>query len=91
MSRTAAATYCRASLGLDGKGARPHTTRACCRHSSALAVALQPLQIGANICGVLVAQIAILLQRLVDDLFQFRRNFPVQLGGGTGSRFRIAS
>ena len=37
-----------------------------------LSIAFQPLQVGANLRGVLVAQVAIFLQTLADDLFQLR-------------------
>ena len=41
-------------------------------------VPLQPLQIGSHFRSVLVAQIAILLESLVDDLFQLGRNVGIQ-------------
>ena len=73
-----------------GKTARPYTARARYRRSSALAVALEALQIGADVGGVLITQIAILLQSLVDDLFQLRWDFPdstppAALGRDSGS------
>ena len=39
---------------------------------------LQPLQVGAHLRGVLVAQVAIFLQRLVDDVFQLGRKVGIQ-------------
>ena len=46
--------------------------------ASAVGVALQALQVGANVGGVLVAQVAIFLQRLVDDVFQLRWKVGIQ-------------
>ena len=56
--------------------------------SSRLCVPLQPLQVGSHVGGVLIAQIAVLLQRLVDDPFQFGGHIGIQPHGGTGARFR---
>ena len=54
-------------------------------------ITLQPLQIRAQVSGVLIAKVAILLQRLVDDVFQFRRDVWVQTHGRHGwLRFRMA-
>ena len=39
---------------------------------------LQALEIGAHLRGVLIAQVAVFLQRLVDDPFQFGGNFGIQ-------------
>ena len=50
-------------------GNAPGTGRDC---APGIGVALQALQIGAHVGRVLVAQVAILLQRLVDDVFQLR-------------------
>jgi hypothetical protein len=36
-------------------------------------VALQPLEVGSYVGRALVAEIAVFLQSLVDDAFQFRR------------------
>src|SRR5579864_2494202 len=49
-----------------------------CSQSSRLPITLEPLQIGADVRGVLVAEISILLQTLVDDLFQLRRYVRIQ-------------
>ena len=46
--------------------------------ATGLCVPLQPLQIGADFGGVLVAKLAILFQTLVDDVFQFGRKVGVQ-------------
>lgn len=57
-----------------------------------MGVALQPLQVGAHIGGVLVTQIAVLLDCLIDhaNALQLGRNLWIQLlGRGNGSR-RIA-
>ena len=48
------------------------------RASPRFRIALQPLEVGAQIGGMLVTQIAILLQRLVDDVFELRRNIGVE-------------
>ena len=44
------------------------------RQTRRFGIALQPLQIGAQIGRALVAQIAIFLQRLADDALQLRRD-----------------
>src|SRR5437588_13048990 len=44
-----------------------------------LRVPLQPLQIGAHVSGVLIAHVAIFLQRLGDDLFQFQSDLRLDL------------
>ena len=44
-----------------------------------LDVAAQPLQVGQQIRGVLVAQVAVLLESLLDDLLEARRDRPVAL------------
>ena len=41
--------------------------------SSYLCIPLQPLQLGTHFGGVLITQFPILLQRLIDDVFQFGR------------------
>ena len=61
---------------------RPGTRR--CRPPR-FGIPLQPLQVGAHVGGVLVAQVAVFLQRLVDDLFQLRRNITIE----TNRRGRI--
>ncbi len=48
-------------------------------------VTLQPLQIGAHLGGTLIAEVAILLQRLVDDLFQLVRDRGIQFGRRVGA------
>ena len=58
---------------------------------SALRVPLQPLQVGSHVGGVLIAQIAVFLQRLVDDVFQLRRQVGIQPNRGSGARFMMAS
>ena len=61
------------------------------RHRSAgVRVALQPLQIGAHVRGVLVTQVAVFLQRLVDDALQLDGRSGFSRTGGVGSRSRIA-
>jgi len=47
--------------------------------SSALAIALQSLQVRPHIRRMLIPQIAVLLQRFVDDRFQSGRNVLIQL------------
>src|SRR5262249_62386150 len=44
---------------------------------TALGVPLEPLQIGTNVGGVVVAQITVFLQSLMDDFFEFRRNVRI--------------
>jgi 4-diphosphocytidyl-2-C-methyl-D-erythritol kinase len=53
-----------------GKSARPHIPRF---HTARLGVPLQALQVGSHVCGALVAEVAIFLQRLVDDGFDLLR------------------
>ena len=43
-----------------------------------IGVALQALQIGAHVGGVLVAQVAIFFERLVDDVFELARQIGIQ-------------
>ncbi len=47
-------------------------------------VALQALQVRAKFGGGLVAQIAILLERLADNFFELRRNVGIQNRRGDG-------
>src|ERR1700757_3995607 len=47
-------------------------------YSDGLGIAFQPLQIGANLRGVLVPEISILFQTLIDDAFQFGWQVRVQ-------------
>ena len=49
---------------------------------SRFGVPLQPLQVGAHVGGVLIAQIAVFLQRLDDDVFQFGRHIVIQPTAG---------
>jgi len=58
--------------------------------ASAVGVALQALQVGTNVGGVLVAQVTVFLERLVDRVFEFRRQVGIQRIGETGTRSRIA-
>jgi TolB-like protein/tRNA A-37 threonylcarbamoyl transferase component Bud32 len=46
-----------------------------------IGIALQPLEIGAHVDGSLIAQLAILLQRLVDDAFQIFRQVRIDAHG----------
>src|SRR5450755_293064 len=47
------------------------------RHRGRIRVPLQPLEVSPQLGGRLTANVAILLQRLVDDLFQLRRGVGV--------------
>ena len=51
-------------------------------------VPLQPLQIGAHVGGVLVAQVAVFLQRLVNDAFELRRQIRIQPDRRRGQLFQ---
>src|SRR5579864_60968 len=51
------------------------------RDVSAVGVALQALQIGAHVGGVLVAQVAVFFKRLVNYVFQLRGQVWVQADG----------
>ena len=55
------------------------------RHRARARVALQALQVGANVCRMLVSQGAILLEALVDDALQFRRHVGIQAYHGDGT------
>ena len=46
---------------------------------------MQALQVRADIGGMLIAQVAVLLDSLLDDLFQLGRNFGTQLARRSGS------
>ena len=48
------------------------------RAAPGIGVALQPLQVGAHVGGGLVAQAWVLLQRLVDQVFQLGRNLRIE-------------
>src|SRR5208283_1536933 len=50
----------------------------------ALAVPFQPLKIGTNVRGVLVAQVLIFLQTLVDDVFELLRQIGIETHGWRG-------
>ena len=56
-----------------------------------ICIALQPLQLRAHVRGVLIAQVAVFLQRLVDDPFQLRGDVRVQPHGRGRRAFRMAS
>ena len=58
--------------------AGPDTMRLRCRRFARLAVPFQPLQVGAHLGSMLVAQLAVFLQRLADHPFQFRRQHGVE-------------
>ena len=62
-----------------------HRARACRRTASALGVPLQPLQIGSHVGCVLIAQIAVFLQRLVDDSSSFGGTSGFSRTGGDRS------
>ncbi len=46
-----------------------------------LGIALQALQIGADVGGMLVTQIAVFFQAFADDPFQFGRDVGIQANG----------
>ena len=56
-----------------------YLARTCCETTADFCVAFQPLQVGANVCGMLVAQVAVFLQRLVNQRFDFPRNLGIEL------------
>ena len=68
MLATAVGLHLRAAFLRDG-----HRARTRRYGSSRLCIPLQPLQVGSHVGGVLIAQIAIFLQRLVDDVVPVRR------------------
>ena len=82
-------------LGTGGGDIRPGWRHSCCRtllsvrppsgRAPCLRLPLQPLQIGSHLRRTLVAQVAVLLQRLVDDVFQFGRHVGFSRTGATGS------
>ena len=49
--------------------------------SPRLGIPLQPLQVGSHFRRALVAQIAVFLQGLVDDVFQLGRNITIETNG----------
>src|SRR5438105_10893029 len=49
-------------------------------------VALQPLQVGSHLCPALIAQIAVFLQSLVYDPFQFRWQVAIEANWGRWHR-----
>src|SRR5207302_1058808 len=69
--------------GRDGKRSngvlnRRNRTRTVGDCASAVGVALQALQVGANVGGALLAQVAIFFERLVDDVLELFREVGVQ-------------
>src|SRR5262249_19572076 len=50
---------------------------ACNVCSSRVLVTLKPLQVSADVRGVLVTQVPVFLQTFLDDFFQFRRDLRV--------------
>ena len=58
--------------------------------SARLRVALEPLQVGAHLGSVLVAQVAIFLQALVDDPFEFDWEVGIQAHRRYGVSFKNA-
>ena len=56
--------------------------------ASRLCVSLQPLQIRSHVRRALVAQVAVFLQRLVDDVFQLGRHIGIQPNRGSGDRIQ---
>ena len=69
--------------------APPRRSRNWRRHRpSGVGVALQALQIGAHVGGMLVTQIAVLLQRLVNDAFHLRRQIGIQPDRRRGQLFQ---
>ena len=54
-------------------------------------IPLQPLQVGSHLRRALVPQVAVFLQRLVDDPFQFGWRVRVEPHGSRSYRFRRAS
>src|SRR6202023_4425983 len=59
--------------------------RALDGRSSRIGIALEPLQIGAQVGRVLVAQVAIFFQSLVDDSFQLGWKVGVEPDGSSRS------
>src|SRR5207249_7971749 len=65
----------------------------CCRHGPRtgnshpprVCIPLQPLQISPHLRRALIAQVPILLQSLVDDVFQFGRKVGIEPDRGSGS------
>ena len=56
---------------------RTRTGRDC---ATRIRIALQPLQVGADIGRMLIAQVAILLERFADDVFEFGRKIRDSTG-----------
>ena len=48
------------------------------------------MQIGANVRGILVAQVAVFLESLVDSLFELRGKIGIQLRGRRGGAVKDA-
>jgi hypothetical protein len=65
-------------LACDGRGG---FGRWMWRPTSRITIALQSLEVRANLGRVLISKLPILLQALVDDPFQFHRNVGVQPDG----------
>jgi hypothetical protein len=61
------------------------------RASSRFTVPFKPLEIDANVLRVLIANVAIFLQRLGNDLLRLYRDLRIHLPWRCGIAFRIAS
>ena len=59
--------------------------------TSRVAIALQPLEVGANLGRVLIAELAILLEALGDDPFQLRGTSGFSRTAEADTRLRMAS
>ena len=54
------------------------------RHTPRFCISFQALQVGTDVRSVLVAQVAVFLQALVDDPFQFHWHIGIQPNRGNG-------
>ena len=61
------------------------------RDASALEITLNALQIGTNVCSMLIPKLRQFLQCLVDNLLQLSQEFGIQPHGATGARLRMQS
>ena len=72
-----------ACAGWLGDDSRSSSVRDGGQGAARIRIPPQPLQVGANLRGVLVAQVAILFESLVDNVFKARRQIGIEAEHGS--------
>src|SRR3954454_14187320 len=75
--------FLRSGVGANSLGGQRRSagSRLFCGNSPGIGIALQALEIGANLGGVLVPQFPIFLQRFVNDALKFGGDFGIEANG----------